>query len=46
MMFGPIFICVCCHTLCFKDQVVPFNVEKIEKKAEEAHLREQVIYEI
>jgi hypothetical protein len=37
MMYGPIFPCVCCHCLYFKDQVVPFNPDKIEAKAKQAH---------
>ena len=45
MKFGPIFPCSCCHTLCFRDQVVEFSTkvqQKIREKAEEAHQRSQV----
>jgi hypothetical protein len=41
MRYGPIFPCVCCHCLYFEDQVVPFDPDKIEKKAREAHEKKQ-----
>ena len=43
MRYGPIFPCVCCHCLYFENQVVPFNPEKIEAKAKQAH---QVIFKM
>jgi hypothetical protein len=39
--YGPIFPCVCCHCLYFENQVVPFDPDKIEKKAREAHEKKQ-----
>ena len=41
-MYGPIFPCVCCHTLNFRDQVVeltPKVMRNIRKKAKEAALK-------
>jgi hypothetical protein len=46
MKYGAIFPCVCCHKLYNRNQVVEFDPDKIEKKAREAHAKEQQEKEI